>query len=102
MKKTIQTLVLSVATSTLLLAQAPATIPEKPEVIMVQGGSFQMGSNQETDEQPVHSESVNSFSIGKYEVTVGQYKAFCTATGRAMPEEPNWGWQDKHPENSIT
>ena len=55
MKKTIQTLVLSVATSTLLLAQAPATIPEKPEVIMVQGGSFQMGSNQETDEQPVHS-----------------------------------------------
>ena len=57
MKKTIQTLVLSVATSTLLLAQAPATIPEKPEVIMVQGGSFQMGSNQETDEQPVHSVS---------------------------------------------
>ena len=102
MKKTIQTLVLSVATSTLLLAQAPATIPEKPEVIMVQGGSFQMGSNQETDEQPVHSVSVNSFSIGKYEVTVGQYKVFCTATGRAMPEEPNWGWQDKHPMVNVT
>ena len=63
MMKTIQTLVLSLATSTMLFAQAPATIPEKPKVIMVHGGSFQMGSNQETDEQPVHSVSVNSFVL---------------------------------------
>jgi formylglycine-generating enzyme required for sulfatase activity len=35
--------------------------------------------------------------MGKYEVTVAEYKAFCTATGRTMPVAPSWGWNDKHP-----
>jgi len=97
MKKTILIILLIVTASSTILAQAPINIPEKPEVVFVQGGTFQMGSILETDEQPVHKVSLSSFSIGKYEVTVGQYKAFCTATGRAMPEAPRWGWQDDHP-----
>ena len=44
-----------------------------------------------------HSVTLSSFSIGKYPVTVGQYKKYCTATGTAMPEAPIWGWNDKHP-----
>lgn len=51
-----------------------STIPEKPEVIFVKGGTFQMGSNSgESDAKPVHSVTVSDFSIGKYEVTVAQY-----------------------------
>jgi formylglycine-generating enzyme required for sulfatase activity len=35
--------------------------------------------------------------MGKYEITVAEYKAFCTAAGRTMPDAPSWGWNDKHP-----
>ena len=55
-----------------------------------------MGSTLYKDETP-HQVTVSSYSIGKYEVTVGQYKAYCTATGTAMPDAPEWGWNDKHP-----
>jgi formylglycine-generating enzyme required for sulfatase activity len=96
MKKTIQILAVSLLTSTAIYAQAPASIPEKPEVIAVKGGTFSMGGTG-SDEKPVHNVTVSDFSIGKYEVTVGQYKAFCTATGKSMTEAPSWGWNDKHP-----
>ena len=42
----------------------------------VEGGTFQMGSNDgESDERPVHTVSVDSFSIGTYEVTQDIYEA---------------------------
>ena len=40
------------------------------ETVLVEGGSFQMGSSVgHEDEKPVHSVSVSTFRIGKYEVT---------------------------------
>ncbi len=81
-----------------------------PEMIFVQGGSFEMGSTDGyDDEKPVHEVTLSDFYIGKYEVTVGQYKKFCKATGRAFPAKPNkkwyeehdnireWTWRDNHP-----
>ena len=48
----------------------------EPEMIFVEGGTFQMGSsNGEIDEQPVHTIELSSFSIGKYELTQAQWKA---------------------------
>jgi formylglycine-generating enzyme required for sulfatase activity len=48
----------------------------EPEMIFVDGGTFQMGSTSgEIDEKPVHSVELSSFSIGKYEVTQAQWKA---------------------------
>lgn len=68
-----------------------------PEMVLVQGGSFEMGGEGNDDGKPIHSVSVSDFSICKYEVTVEQYRAFCEVTGRYMPESPSWGWNDKHP-----
>jgi formylglycine-generating enzyme required for sulfatase activity len=68
----------------------------KPIMILVEGGTFTMGSTVEKDETP-HSVTLSSFKMGKYEVTVGQYKKYCTDTGTAMPETPSWGWVDSHP-----
>jgi len=70
-----------------------------PEMVLVEGGKFQMGSeNGEDDEKPLLERTVNSFYISKYEITVGQYKAFCNATGWLMPEtEPVWGWREDYP-----
>ncbi|MBN1423313.1 SUMF1/EgtB/PvdO family nonheme iron enzyme [Candidatus Fermentibacteria bacterium] len=46
------------------------------EMVRIQGGTFQMGSNDgDSDEKPVHSVTVSSFSMGKYEVTQEQYQA---------------------------
>ncbi|MDD4157342.1 MAG: formylglycine-generating enzyme family protein, partial [Candidatus Cloacimonetes bacterium] len=49
--------------------------PDVPEgMVYVEGGTFQMGSNSgDSDEKPVHSVTVSSFYIGKYEVTQKQW-----------------------------
>lgn len=58
-----------------------------------------MGSNSgdDNDERPVHLVTLSDFYIGKYEVTVAQYRAFVEDLGRRMPKEPEWGWNDRHP-----
>ncbi len=46
------------------------------QMIYVSGGTFEMGSNNGYDnEKPVHTVTVNSFYMGKYEVTQKQWKA---------------------------
>jgi formylglycine-generating enzyme required for sulfatase activity/TolB-like protein len=49
---------------------APARGAPPENMVLVEGGSFQMGSNNGDDnEKPVHSVTVKSFYLGKYEVT---------------------------------
>ena len=52
------------------------TIDEtKPKMVFVEGGAFQMGSNNgDSDEKPVHTVTVDSFWIDKYEVTQAEYQ----------------------------
>ncbi|MDE5419205.1 formylglycine-generating enzyme family protein [Labilibaculum sp. DW002] len=46
------------------------------DMISVQGGNFQMGSNNgDPDEKPIHSVTISSFEIGKYEVMQAQWTA---------------------------
>jgi formylglycine-generating enzyme required for sulfatase activity len=53
----------------------------------VNGGIFQMGSNEDgADAKPIHSVEVSSFYMAKYEVTVGEYLKFCNATSTHYPE----------------
>lgn len=48
----------------------------EPEMVFVEGGTFQMGSSSgESDESPVHTVTLSGFNIGKYEVTQAQWKA---------------------------
>jgi len=48
----------------------------EPEMVFVEGGTFQMGSiSGESDDKPIHLETLRSFNIGKYEVTQAQWKA---------------------------
>ena len=46
-----------------------------PEMVVIPAGSFEMGSNENADERPVHRVNVPSFLIGKTEVTQDQWKA---------------------------
>jgi formylglycine-generating enzyme required for sulfatase activity len=48
----------------------------EPEMVFVEGGIFQMGSETgERDEMPIRAIELSSFSIGKYEVTQAQWTA---------------------------
>ncbi|MBL7774375.1 MAG: formylglycine-generating enzyme family protein, partial [Saprospiraceae bacterium] len=50
-------------------------------MVLIQGGIFQMGSaDGSEDEQPVHSVTVSDFYLGRFEVTVAEFKAFIDAT----------------------
>jgi formylglycine-generating enzyme required for sulfatase activity len=48
----------------------PSPQPVSNNMVRVEGGTFQMGSNSgENNEKPVHAVTVKSFNMGKYEVT---------------------------------
>jgi serine/threonine protein kinase/formylglycine-generating enzyme required for sulfatase activity len=71
-------------------------------MILVQGGSFEMGSEISSDDQkPAHRVTISSFRIDKYEVSVKQYRLFCEYKGIAMPTQPKWGWKDDEPVVNI-
>lgn len=64
------------------------------EFVLVKGGCFRMGDitgDGEGDEKPVHEVCVDDFAMGKYEVTVGQFRAFVDATGYRSDAERNSG-----------
>ena len=50
-----------------------------PETVAIPGGTFAMGGEDDS-EQPVHQVSIRPFAMGKYPVTVGEWKA-CVAAG---------------------
>ncbi len=71
-----------------------------PELVVVPAGTFQMGGEDGgTNEKPVHSVSVRSFAIGKYEVTRGQFAAFVKESkhdaGNSCYILADGKWQDK-------
>ncbi len=65
--------------------------PDGQTLVWVPGGSFMMGSNTDSDEQPIHRVTLDGFWIGQCEVTNAQYQAFCDATGRTSLEDSNQG-----------
>ena len=61
---------------------------ELPEMVLVQGGNFQMGSNDGSgDEKLVHTVSVGNFYLAKYELTLALFKAFIDATAYTTDAE---------------
>ena len=68
-------------------------------------GDIQGGGD--SDEQPVHWVSVNAFGMGRYEVTVGEFRLFVNATGYVTEAEKGDGcnvydgsnWEEKDDAN---
>jgi formylglycine-generating enzyme required for sulfatase activity len=65
------------------------------EFVPVKGGCFQMGDTfgggGDNDEKPVHDVCVSDFAMGKYEVTVGQFRRFVEANGYKTDAEKGDG-----------
>jgi len=59
--------------------------PLPQDMTLISAGTFQMGNSKDasegwSDELPVHTVTVDSFAMGKYEITNGQYCEFLNAT----------------------
>ena len=68
--------------TSVLIPYSAYVSPFEPETLLLPGGSFLMGSNNGMeDEKPVHKISVQSFRIGKYEITNAEFAAFVSDTG---------------------
>jgi len=60
-------------------------------MVLIPAGEFQMGSDENESEKPVHIVYLDSFYMDKYEVTNAQYRKFVQATGYKEPGE----WWDE-------
>ncbi|MCB0843495.1 MAG: SUMF1/EgtB/PvdO family nonheme iron enzyme [Bacteroidetes bacterium] len=58
----------------------------------VEKGTLMIESGYEAEEV-----QIKKFYISKYPVKVSEFRRFCERTGREMPQEPTWGWQDNAP-----
>ncbi len=129
----------SLLTALFVLFAAFSFGQHKPQMVFVKGGTFMMGNPRtsgqykgDPDEKPVHKVKVHSFYIGKYEVTVKEYKEFINDKSfnefkgyhiHEMPAPPDstwfqghpateayykkigkkwWGWQDDMPMQHVT
>jgi len=76
-----------------------------PEMVVLQPGSFIMGDDHgDRSEKPAHRVRISrSFAIGKYEVTVAQWKA-CVKAGacRAVAEETAQGMAEDSPARDVS
>ena len=66
------------------------------EVVYVEGGEFEMGATDEqgedaeNNEKPVRTIKLNSYSIGKYEITQAQWKAVMGTTVKDLQKNAAW------------
>ncbi len=78
----------------------------EPDMVQVEGGTFEMGSNEDKDEKPIHKVTLSSFSISRFECTVAQFAYFLNHygsdkvktgdyKGSPMIYEYDWGVKQK-------
>jgi len=74
-----------------------------PEMVVIPSGSFQMGSpegelGRSTDEGPVHEVTFRRpFAIGRYEITIAQWRACVEARGCNILPDDRRGGSDRRP-----
>jgi formylglycine-generating enzyme required for sulfatase activity len=64
-----------------------------PEMVVIEEGNFEMGSNEYDSEKPVHTVNVPAFALARTEVTFAQWEA-CVADGGCsgyQPKDEGWG-----------
>jgi formylglycine-generating enzyme required for sulfatase activity/class 3 adenylate cyclase len=61
--------------------------PTCPEMVNISGGTFMMGSNDDPSEKPIHQVTVAPFALGRFPVTIGEWKE-CVAA-KACSYDPD-------------
>ena len=85
-RATAQKVLLFVLLCPLVVGCGPSPMREINGLVGVPAGSFAMGNNDgDPDEMPVHEVYLDSYYIGKYEVTNAEYHTFTEDTGYRRP-----------------
>ncbi len=71
----------------------PKLIPIDTSFVLVEGGTFKMGTDKavEPHESPAHEVTVNSFYLNKAEVTFAEFDKYTAATGKDSVPSGDWG-----------
>lgn len=84
--KKISSLLLVVGFSSAVLSSDNNELIEPP-MVTIPSGTFIMGSDVGNDnERPAHQVKMKGFMMGKYEVTIAEFKRFVAATNYPMPD----------------
>lgn len=69
-------------------------------MVYIKAGEFTMGSNENSSEKPPHQVYLDAYWLGKYEVTVGQYRKFIAEKeNRSLPKISSG---DNHPVVAVS
>jgi formylglycine-generating enzyme required for sulfatase activity len=81
----------------------PAATSVPREMVMVEAGSFIMGSDESrTNERPAHLVNITrSFFLGTYMVTMAQYDQYCAHAGKSRLDDRGWG-RGNRPATGLT
>ena len=79
----------------------PTSAAQEPEMNMLRGGSFMMGSNDDVTEKPIHQVTIKPFAISRYPVSVREWNECAAAkacafvaTGKDDAPVTNVSWSD--------
>lgn len=96
--KNLTFIILSLAVLIIVTSCNPGSEDTGVQWVFVSGGTFEQGENQfiispKGDTvlgftSPSRMVEISDFYLSKYEITVGQFRAFCEATNREMPPLP--------------
>ncbi len=77
------------ATAVLMLGTplfaADKVMPIEPPMVDIKGGEFMMGGTDKPNSQPLHAVTIKPFRMGKYEVTIEEFRRFMQASGYTAP-----------------
>lgn len=65
-----------------------------PEMVMLKGGKFQMGNDNSESTKPLHEVEIKPFAMGKYEITLGEFKYFVDSVGYFVEKSPVCDWKE--------
>jgi len=82
-------------------APKPAAVTREPEMSMLRGGAFMMGSNEDISEKPVRQVTIKPFAMSRYPISVREWNECATAkacafvaTGNDDAPITNVSWTD--------
>ncbi|NDC40491.1 MAG: formylglycine-generating enzyme family protein [Chitinophagia bacterium] len=78
---------------------APVAGFRAPKMVLVKGGGFRMGCNDNADEKPVHIVNLTDFEISAYEITVADFRRFMDSYTYVTDAEKE-GWSTIAPTDS--
>jgi formylglycine-generating enzyme required for sulfatase activity len=79
----------------------PVLQPKEPEMVLLPGGTFIMGSRRDPSEEPVHKVTIKAFEISKFPITIREWNECVAAkvcdyvpTGDDDAPVTNVSWRD--------